>query len=179
MIELSSRPFDRIALIAPPCNLNESPVSFISKVGETLHSKAAELTVAAIVALTGTVALTVGKAAWPAIVESLKPRELLTLLALSGIGNVLALILIWQLRKPDKMHLDLGIYWDSKWHAHCPACKSPLSSFGRQEKKGEPFGLPGWLCQKCGKPIYLSDRTGKGISLEEAIEIVKASKQAR
>lgn len=157
---------------------SKTPMAFISKVEEALRSKAADLTVAAIVALTGLAVAPVVTAAWPVIAGSLKPQLLLTLLGLSGLGNALAVIAIWKLRKPEKMRLDLGIYWDSKLQPHCPTCELPLTSYSANKKhERAPIGLPGWSCNKCGATVFLNDRDGKPCTLEAAMKVLREQMQ--
>jgi len=152
-------------------------MAFISKVAEGLRSKAAELIAASTMGLIVAVATIVAKAAWPAIVGSLPPRELLTLLALSVLWNVLLGIVVWQQRKPHKMHLSLGVLWDSKLEAHCSVCQSPLSNYGIRRKNDGPYGEWAWDCNKCGKTVFLRGADGKTMSIEVARELLRTVKQ--
>ena len=147
-------------------------MKFISKTRELLTDRAAELTIATIVGLTGTVATWIGAAALPAISQHLPMRELLMLLALSTLANAISVIAIWRLRKPEKMDRRFGILWDRDLQPHCPNCSSLLHSLG-DYKLASGFDGYGMLCSKCNISVGLSDDDGNSKTLDELRKLVR------
>ena len=157
-----------------PPNKTPEPARIIaiSKIRELLTDRAAELTVATIVGLTGTVATWIGAAALPAISQHLPTRELLMLMALSTLANAIAVIAIWRLRKPEKMDRRFGILWDRDLQPHCPNCSSLLHSQGEYKLASEFVGY-GMLCSKCNISVGLTDDEGDSMSLDDLRKLVR------
>ena len=70
--------------------------------------------------------------------------------------------------------MHFGLYWDKRFNPYCPACKTPLTGYGHYNN----FGY-GFKCVKCDNQlIQLNDKTGSNISLEKAINQLKAQQTA-
>jgi hypothetical protein len=68
----------------------------------------------------------------PSIAAGLSPNILLSLLGLSVLVNACLLILLWLSAHEARLTLKNGLFWDRRKNPHCPACKIPLSGFGKR-----------------------------------------------
>lgn len=136
----------------------------LDRLKDALAERAAEAVSASLTVVLAWAAYQVAPIILSAIEDGVSKRVLLALLVTSAALNVVFLAVAWYSSKGDSLRLKYGVYWDRQRNPHCPACKTPISSYGDYDFSGR-----GYYCKPCNKVFPLADALGNEIEPARAI----------
>jgi hypothetical protein len=80
---------------------------------------------------------------------------------------------IKELQAPPAYTYKFGVKWDRDFNQYCPHCEAPLSAYVFIQSNMHPRSQ--FLCTGCGRTVFLTNKNGAAVRLNEAREQMQTS----